>query len=269
MLSTARPITLVASVVLTVGLVACGGSRVAPETYDWDRSATALVAARGTAGGFVPTVISFLEAETGSAFVRLYGDGTLYYGEPQAVLTRKLDEAAMQSLFNALRPDLFADYKEHYDAANATDMPTTDIRVAVKTWGSHQVGVYGLGQGSGESQSALPSTLLAAAKALADTRQGGSAFTPSRLRLGAEKIDLAQHEKIDATKVPEWPVASIDLAKANIYQASATVVSDAADVATILQALPAVGENYWSPTQETVFTQGGETYQVVWAVALP
>lgn len=269
MLSAARPVALSVCLFLTVGVVACGGERAAPETYDWDRSATALVAARGTAGGFVPTIINFLEAETGSAFVRLYGDGTLYYGEPQAVLTRKLDEAGMQSLFNAMRPDLFADYKEHYNAANATDMPTTDIRVAVKTWGSHQVGIYGLGQGSGEGQSALPSTLLAAAKALADARQGGTPHTPSKLRLGAEKIDLAQHPKIDAAKLVEWPVASIDLATANIYQASSTVVSDAADVATILQALPAVGENYWSPTQETVFTQGGETYQVVWAVALP
>lgn len=253
---------------LIASSAACGGERQVPETYDWDRSASALVASRGYAGGNVPQLVRFLGQETGAGFVRVYGDGTVYYGEPQQVFVRKLDEDAMQALFQGMRPELFGGYQQRYQAAMVTDAPTTDVSVAVKVYGSHEVGIYGLGAVDGESKNTVPTSLLDATQALAALKTSGQPFEPTKLRLGAEAIDPTRYPKLDASLIPAWPIAAIDLSTLSFYQNKRRVIDDAGQVAAVLAAVPAVGDSVWAPSQQTVFSQGGQIYHVAWAVAL-
>ena len=247
---------------------ACGDQRQAPETYDWDRSATALVASRGYAGGNVPQMMRFLEREMGSGLVRVYGDGTLYYGEPQKLFERKLDEDAMQALFQGMRPDLFDGYEEEYQASLVTDAPTTDVQVAVKVYGSHEIGIYALGAVDDASKGSVPDSLLKAAEALAKLRVGGEVHEPTKLRLGANSIDLKHYPEFDAATIAPWPIDSIDLSKTSFYENKTLRIEDPATLAAVLKAVPAIGQHEWRPTPTSVFSQGGQFYHVVWAISL-
>jgi len=247
----------------------CGDRQVTTTEVDWDRQPTTVVAAKGTAGGYVPQMTSFIERDYGSPFVRLMGDGKLFYGGPTAVKLRQLDEAEVEDLLQQLHPDRFQGYEEHYNAGMATDLPTTTIAVDVKPWGTHKVDIYGLSGGASDT-SEVPDTLLAAAKALGDAAAGGSEHTPSRIRLGAEQIDLQQYTQIDAGAVQDWPVSGVDLSQASIYAngGEGLKLAGPQQVAAVVALLQIEGENLW-PDASVVFRQAGETYWVAYATLLP
>jgi hypothetical protein len=254
-----------------LGLSACGGEQV-PSKYHWDQNPQALVASYGAAGGFVPAMMQFRESVYGSPFVRVMGDGTLYYGAPNKVSVRKLSAAEMQSLMAELRPDLFGDYKENYQAGQATDMPTTTIRINVEEWGDHQVGIYGLSQaGSASGQSALPTTLLEATKALLQAGSGGVAFKPAQIRMGAMQLDMTGYTQLDATKIKDWPVTGVDLNTAVIYGPPTTtgmVLSNQAQVDQVVTLLKGK-EDVNFAENGVVFRQGSSFFWVAYVVMVP
>jgi hypothetical protein len=252
--------------VAMVGLVAACGGRAAV-TYDWEKSPEALIAARGTAGGNVPQMTRFLENDYGSSFVRLMGDGTLYYGEPQQVKTRQLGDDEISALFTAMRPDLFPGYDELYQATMATDGPTTDVTVDVKTWGSHTVGIYALG--AEDENGYVPQSLLDAAEALEAVAQGGTDLEPTALRLGALALVQQQIEEVDPAEVEDWPLAEVPLDQASIYGDDAILISDPEQVATVLELVEPMELYPHGPASGNVFRYAGAHYWVAWAVVLP
>ena len=268
-----RPYLVLATLIgftSTLGLSACGGRQL-PSEYHWDQSPQALVASYGTAGGMVPALMQFRESVYGSPFVRLMGDGTLYYGTPNKVFVRKLSSTEMQSLMATLRPDLFSDYKESYQAGMATDMPTTTIRVNVEEWGDHQVGIYGLSQaGSAEQSTALPASLLEATTALRQAGSGGVAFKPARIRLGALQLDLKHYTQISAGQVKDWPLAGLDLNKAEVYgpPSGGLVLTDQSQVDKVVDLLKGT-EDVAFADNSVVFRQGSSTFWVAFVVMVP
>ncbi len=204
-------LTTLIGIASTLGLSACGGRQV-PSEYHWDQSPQALVASYGTAGGMVPALMQFRESVYGSPFVRLMGDGTLYYGTPNKVFVRKLSKVEIQDLMAKLRPDLFSDYKESYNAGMATDMPTTTIRINVEEWGDYQVGIYGLSQaGSAEQSAALPVSLLEATTALrqAGSRAGDPWFWAEDEECGESEADGTHYAVVNPARRRQAPTSSM------------------------------------------------------------
>jgi len=116
----------------------------------------------------------------------------------------------------------------------------------------------------------LPATLLDAAKALQAAAVGGATYTPGRLRLGAEKIDLAHFPQVDKAKVQDWPLTSVALGQASIYgpPEQGVVLTGAAQVNQVLALLKGKEEVFFAQT-DVVFRQGSDYYWVAYIVMVP
>ncbi len=196
-------------------LLGCGGGREVLPEFTWDSQPATLVASVGVKGGFVMSMTRFLQHDYGGSFMRLMGDGTLYFGEPNKVKKRTLTPAEIRALLRLVRPDLFADYKDRYDAAKATDMPYTWVTLNTPDHGKYKIGIYGFGFSSTDYGD-TPSSLVAAVKALNAVRAGGKALTPTKIRIATQEADLKNHSTLDKAKIQAWPVKSLDPANASL-----------------------------------------------------
>lgn len=247
------------------------GPRALVDAYGWKHSHEALVLGYHLTSGMSDLASSYFTcAPYGCSFMRLMGDGSLYYGDALHIYGRQLDEAGMRRLVSAIEPHGLVDLEGVGNPCGILDVPSTVVEFELETLGHVTVSDV-----CGESD-----RFNAVVELLRAQRRGGVPVKPAGLWVGSALIDPDGFDDLNAAR--PWPLANVNLLLASrVKEPTRYPYFDwqkavhVQDHDAIRQVLPLLGtsEDYgdrgYPQRGDQLFVQDGSYFAVVHALELP